>query len=200
MALVLGIDPSTQSTKARLVDSDSGEVVATRTAPHPPQHGGGPTRVADGGRASDRLASPACPGRRRGRSAARKSPSRTGGRMPMRCTAIGKVLLAHSEPALVQEVLSGPLERRTLHTIVAPGLLRRQLLGVLENGVAFEREESTVGLTCVAAPVTVSGAPVSLAISVTGPVGRFRPDAYVAAVRAAGAGLGSVLSRHASPP
>ncbi len=35
MALVLGIDSSTQSTKALLVDADSGAVVEARTAPHP---------------------------------------------------------------------------------------------------------------------------------------------------------------------
>ena len=36
MALVLGIDSSTQSTKAVLVDADGGEVVDARTASHPP--------------------------------------------------------------------------------------------------------------------------------------------------------------------
>ncbi len=36
MALILGLDSSTQSTKALLVDADSGEVVEARTAPHPP--------------------------------------------------------------------------------------------------------------------------------------------------------------------
>lgn len=36
MALVLGIDSSTQSTKALLVDTDDGAVVDSRTAPHPP--------------------------------------------------------------------------------------------------------------------------------------------------------------------
>ncbi|MDZ5664196.1 xylulokinase [Nocardioides sp. zg-1308] len=36
MTLVLGIDSSTQSTKALLVDADDGSVVAERTAPHPP--------------------------------------------------------------------------------------------------------------------------------------------------------------------
>ena len=36
MALVLGIDSSTQSTKAVLVDADDGTVVEQRTAPHPP--------------------------------------------------------------------------------------------------------------------------------------------------------------------
>ena len=36
MPLVLGVDSSTQSTKALLVDVDDGTVVAARTAPHPP--------------------------------------------------------------------------------------------------------------------------------------------------------------------
>ncbi len=35
MALILGIDSSTQSTKALLVDSDDGRVLESRTAPHP---------------------------------------------------------------------------------------------------------------------------------------------------------------------
>ncbi|MGL5811105.1 MAG: xylulokinase [Nocardioides sp.] len=36
MALVLGVDSSTQSTKAVLVDSDDGTVIDRRSAPHPP--------------------------------------------------------------------------------------------------------------------------------------------------------------------
>ncbi len=36
MTLVLGVDSSTQSTKAVLVDADDGTVVESRTAPHPP--------------------------------------------------------------------------------------------------------------------------------------------------------------------
>ncbi len=52
------------------------------------------------------------------------SPSRTGGRIPLHCSAIGKALLAHCEPDLRREVLSAPLVRRTPHTIVAPGSCR----------------------------------------------------------------------------
>jgi len=126
------------------------------------------------------------------------SPSRAGGRMPTHCTAIGKVLLAYATDELRAEVLSGPLERRTPHTVVAPGLLARQLDRVLETGVAFEREESALGLLCVAAPVIGEEGGVPAAISVTGPVGRFRPESQVAAVRAAATGLGSVLSRRRS--
>ncbi|WP_166135793.1 IclR family transcriptional regulator [Nocardioides ochotonae] len=123
------------------------------------------------------------------------APSRTGGRMPLHCTAIGKALLAHADPALRQQVLTGPLERRTPRTVVAPGLLQRQLEAVLETGVAFEHEESAPGLTCVAAPVLVRGTEAVAAISVTGPTTRFRPDQHVAAVRAAAAGLASTVAR-----
>jgi len=123
------------------------------------------------------------------------SPSRPGGRMPLHCTAIGKVLLAYAGEPLRRQVLGAPLERRTPHTIVAPGLLARQLDNVVETGVAFEREESGMGLLCVAAPVLDLGGHATAAISVTGPVGRFRPESHVAAVRAAGTGLASVIAR-----
>lgn len=124
------------------------------------------------------------------------SPSRTGGRMPLHCTAIGKVLLAHADPEMRRAVLNGQLERRTAHTIVAPGLLARQLEVVLETGTAYEREESTAGLLCVAAPVLDSdGRTAMAAMSVTGPVGRFRPEAHAGAVRAAAQAVGSVLGR-----
>jgi DNA-binding IclR family transcriptional regulator len=125
-----------------------------------------------------------------------KAPSRTGGRMPMHCTAIGKVLLAHAGEDEQAAVLTGPLERRTPHTVIAPGILRRQLSTAVETGVAYEREESTPGLLCVAAPVLKpDGRTVVAAISVTGPVGRFRPEAHETAVRAAATALGSTLAR-----
>jgi DNA-binding IclR family transcriptional regulator len=80
--------------------------------------------------------------------------------------------------------------------VVAPGLLEQQLERALETGLAFEREESTPGLLCVAAPVLdTDGATALAAISVTGPVGRFRPEAHQNAVRAAATALGSTLGR-----
>ncbi|MFT4288529.1 IclR family transcriptional regulator [Nocardioides sp.] len=124
------------------------------------------------------------------------APSRPGGRMPMHCTAIGKVLLAYADPTLRRQVLAGPLERRTPHTLLAPGLLRRQLDAVLETGLAFEREESTPGLLCVGSPVLdADGRTARAAISITGPVGRFRPEAHGAALRAATTALANILAR-----
>ncbi|MEV6330172.1 IclR family transcriptional regulator C-terminal domain-containing protein [Streptomyces sp. NPDC051909] len=125
-----------------------------------------------------------------------RTPSRAGGRMPLHCTAIGKVLLAHAGEDERTAVLTGPLERRTPHTVIAPGLLRRQLVKAVETGVAYEREESRPGLLCVAAPVLApDGRTAVVAVSVTCPVGRFRPESHANAVRAAATALGSTLAR-----
>ncbi len=123
------------------------------------------------------------------------SPSRTGGRLPLYCTAIGKALLAHAGPELVTEVLSGPLPRRTPHTIAAPGMLRTQLERIPARGVAYEREESTLGIVCVAAPVLGDDGRAVAAISVAGPTTRFRPEQHATAVHAAAQSLAATLAR-----
>ncbi|WP_340537831.1 IclR family transcriptional regulator [Nocardioides sp. GXZ039] len=125
-----------------------------------------------------------------------RSPSRLGGRMPLHCTALGKVLLAHAAPDLRQRVLEAPLERRTPRTVVAPGLLVRQLDAVVETGLAYEHEESRLGLCCVASPILdAHGHDALAAISVTGPIGRFRPESHATAVRAAATGISTTLAR-----
>jgi DNA-binding IclR family transcriptional regulator len=123
------------------------------------------------------------------------APSRIGGRMPLHCTAIGKALLAFAPPDRAVRVLSGTLDRRTPHTVTAPGLLRRQLERVRETGIAYEHEESAVGIVCVAAPVLDSDDRPVAALSVTGPAIRFRPESAAPAVRAAAAGVAAVLGR-----
>lgn len=126
------------------------------------------------------------------------TPSRIGGRMPLHCTAIGKALLAYSEPELLEDVAAAPLRRFTPRTITAPGVLRGQLARIREAGVSYEHEESAVGITCVAAPILdADGHPIA-AISVTGPVTRFKPEAHAAHVRAAAEGIATMLG-HRSP-
>lgn len=130
------------------------------------------------------------------------TPTRIGGRMPLYCTAIGKALLAHAPRHILDEVLSGPLGRRTPRTVVGPGLLRGQLNQVVEQGVAYEYEESVPGIACVAAAVLDAADRPLAAISVTGPPTRFRPDRHAAPVRAAAAGMASILARRGllAPP
>lgn len=123
------------------------------------------------------------------------APSRIGGAMPLHCTAIGKALLAFSEPELISRVVAAGLSRRTPRTITTPGLLGRQLARVAESGVAFENEESAIGVACVAAPVLdASDRPVA-AISVMGPATSFPADHYATAVKAAAAGIAATIAR-----
>ncbi len=127
------------------------------------------------------------------------APSRTGGRMPLHCTGIGKALLAHTTPEIRRAVLAAPLARLTPRTIVAPGLLATSLDAIRESGVAFEYEESTPGIACVAAPILdVHDNSVIAAISATGPIHRFRPEQHVAAVRAAAGGIAATLHRRSA--
>ncbi|GAB2450438.1 IclR family transcriptional regulator [Nocardia tengchongensis] len=127
------------------------------------------------------------------------APSRIGGRMPLYCTAIGRVLLAYCEPATIDRILSGRLVRRTPRTIVGPGLLRAQLHRVREEGVAFEYEESSAGIACIAAPILSPDERPLAAISVTGPTSRFRPGEHARPVRAAAIGVESILAQRMLP-
>lgn len=125
------------------------------------------------------------------------APSRVGGRMPMHATAIGKALLAWSPAAVQDEVLAERLRRCSSRTIVNRSVLRRQLDEVVGRGVAFEYEESAIGITCVAATVLgMNGEPLA-GISVTGPVGRFQPAQHASAVHAAAAGVAATMARRA---
>ncbi|MFW3171598.1 IclR family transcriptional regulator [Geodermatophilus sp. CPCC 206100] len=119
-------------------------------------------------------------------------PSRTGGRAPLNCTAVGKALLAHETPAMLDDLLTRPLRRWTPRSIVDPAQLLRELESIRRTGVAVEREEATLGGACVAAPVLVGGQTVA-ALSVSVPIERFRPERLGPAVRTAALGLSRTL-------
>ncbi|GAA2796111.1 IclR family transcriptional regulator [Crossiella cryophila] len=126
------------------------------------------------------------------------SPSRLGGRLPLHATAIGKALLAHAPPHVLAEILAAPLTRRAPRTVSTPGALRRQLRQVARTGVAYEFEESRIGLACVACPVLDQDDRVVAAVSVAGPTTRFHPQAHAASVQAAATGIALTLARRAA--
>jgi DNA-binding IclR family transcriptional regulator len=126
-----------------------------------------------------------------------RSKSRLGGRMPLHATAIGKALLAFSPGPVKAEVLTSELERVAPRTLTAPGLLHRQIGRIVDEGVAFEHEESSPGIACVAAPVLDADGYAVAALSVTGPISRFRPERHAAGVRVAASGIAAVLAHHA---
>lgn len=99
--------------------------------------------------------------------------SRSGSRLPLHATGVGKVLLAHAPDTLVSEVLASA-RRSTPYTVVAPGVLRRQLVDVRRRGYAVTSEEMTLGTRSVAVPVADSGGRVFAALGIV--VGSSRRD------------------------
>lgn len=107
-------------------------------------------------------------------SAQATKPSRIAGRMPLHCTATGKILLAFSPPSLLEEVLSRDLERLTPSTVVLPGMLTEQIRKVRATGHASESEETVVGYCSVAVPIFGTSGLLLGALSITAPT--FRAD------------------------
>ena len=88
--------------------------------------------------------------------------------VPLHCSALGKVLLAHDAATLPP----GRLARRTGHTITSREALATDLTEVRRRGYAVTNEELEPGLVAVAAPVYRDGATVVAALSVSGPASR----------------------------
>lgn len=83
--------------------------------------------------------------------------SRIGARIPMHATAVGQVLLAYADAALIDEIAGSPLTSYTEHTITSKRALLRELSDIRERGYAFSAQEYLLGATAVAAPVIVRG-------------------------------------------
>lgn len=117
-------------------------------------------------------------------------PSRVAGRMPLHCTATGRVLLAFSPARLIDEVLSRPLRRMTRQTVLSRPLLRRELERVRQTRVAVEHEQTRLGYLSVAVPV-FAGPDRALigAMSVTAPIPRVSVPRLISAATAAAAGV-----------
>ncbi|WP_019631405.1 IclR family transcriptional regulator [Actinomadura atramentaria] len=121
-------------------------------------------------------------------------PSRVGGRLPAHVTGVGKAILAFAPPEQVRAVLDAGLVRAADRSVVAPGLLARELAAIREAGVAYDREESGNGIVCAASPVRGAGGEVLGALSVSGWSGRLRPTVVAPAVHTAALALSRTLS------
>ncbi|MFI7135571.1 IclR family transcriptional regulator [Nonomuraea sp. NPDC050153] len=123
-----------------------------------------------------------------------RSPSRIGGRVPAHCTAVGKALLAYDHDAL-HRVLASDLRAFTPNTITDPDRLAAEIAEIRRTGVAFDDEESTLGLRCVAVPVMGRGGRAVAAMSVSGPTGRLDTRAQAPALRRVSAAAAQELAR-----
>lgn len=102
---------------------------------------------------------------------------RIGRRLPIHCTALGKVLLGCASDAVSEGYEhacngGGVLEARTQATIVDSHKLFDQARSAALRGYALDVEECEAGLACVAAPVFGSAGTAVAALSVSGPAFR----------------------------
>ncbi|MCL8013798.1 IclR family transcriptional regulator [Streptomyces sp. AS02] len=111
-----------------------------------------------------------------------RSPSRIGARMPAYCTGVGKALLAFDHDAAEAAVAAG-LRGRTEYTLTDPAAFRSELRRIRQEGIAYDRQEATLGLTCVAVPVMGPGGRPVAALSVAGAGHRFDPARFAPALR-----------------
>jgi DNA-binding IclR family transcriptional regulator len=115
--------------------------------------------------------------------------SQVGGRLPLHCSAVGKVLLAHGEATLCDAILASRLERFTPQTVTDPARLRRELADCRRTGTATVREELTPNVDSVATPITDAEGRVVAALSVVVRSGSVALTAAIPSVVASGLGI-----------
>ena len=120
-----------------------------------------------------------------------------GERMPLHSTGAGKAILAFAPSEFVADVVAAGLERCTPHTLVEPGRLAAALRRVRASGVAFSREEMTLGTVSVAAPVLDGAGSAVAAVAIVARAGT-RLERLEPAVRAAALGISRAISLSAA--
>ncbi len=99
--------------------------------------------------------------------------SRLGSRIPLYCSAVGKVLLAFmSEPAATVIIQNTNFKQLARNTITSKEELAIYLETVRALGYAFDDEENEEGVRCIAAPIRDESGQVVAAMSVSVPASR----------------------------
>lgn len=103
--------------------------------------------------------------------------TQVGRRVPLHCTGVGKVFLAHMKEDEREKLLGNrELPSHTAKTITDPSKLKQNLLVVKQEGVAEDDEETEVGARCVASPIRDCDGNVVAALSVSGPSSRLTSE------------------------
>ncbi len=105
-----------------------------------------------------------------------------GGRTPLYCTGVGKVLLAWRPPEEAMVILGqSALRPLTKNTCTDPAAIMEELGRVKARGYAVDNEERELGVRCVATPVQDGRGGVIAALSLSAPASRL-PRARIARI------------------
>jgi IclR family transcriptional regulator, acetate operon repressor len=121
----------------------------------------------------------------------------TGSRVPLHCSAIGKLFLALSASPRRRRLLhSLELRRFTPNTITDGTLLDAELRQIRKEQVSFDREEYLVGVVCMAVPVTGKNGEMLAALAIQAPEARMNLQTarrHLSALRGAAAELADIF-------
>jgi IclR family transcriptional regulator, carbohydrate utilization repressor len=116
-----------------------------------------------------------------------------GGRAPLHLTSVGKLFLAHDDPARVRAyaVRTG-LTGHTRNSITELARLERELSSVRANGVARDDEELELGVRCMASGIFDDQGKLVAGLSVSAPADRLE-ESWLERVKATAAQISSAL-------
>jgi IclR family acetate operon transcriptional repressor len=96
-----------------------------------------------------------------------------GSRVPLHCTAMGKIFLSQLPKEKCALLLrAGPLYRYTENTITAVPALEVELERIRAAGVSTDNQEFLAGVVCVAVPVSIASARPAAALAISAPTAR----------------------------
>lgn len=100
-----------------------------------------------------------------------------GSRVPVHCSASGKLFLAQMTPAQRHRLLAhAPLEQYTAKTITDAAAFEEEVARVRRQGFALDNEEFLPGLLCVAVLVPAASGRSNLCVAMQAPIMRMTPD------------------------
>jgi len=96
-----------------------------------------------------------------------------GSRVPLHCTAIGKLFLSWMpRPKRALMLKSIPLHHYTPHTIVDQGKLEKELEKIRDSEVSIDDQEFLAGVVCIAVPVRDAKGQRVAALAISAPLAR----------------------------
>ena len=125
----------------------------------------------------------------------------SGSRVPLHCSAIGKLFLSLAAAPRRRRLLQSlELRRFTENTIVDGPRLEAELTQIRKEQVSFDREEYLIGVVCMAVPVTGRNGEILAALAVQAPEARLNVQTarrHLPALRSAATELAEILQADA---
>jgi len=121
-----------------------------------------------------------------------------GSRIPVHCTASGKLFLSLIPRALSRKlVASAPLKRMTPNTIADPALLEEELRRIRKERLSRDNEGFSLGLIAIAVPVIGTRGRICGSVSVNAPATRMtltEAEVHVPALRRAAQAIAEIIA------